>query len=404
MRAAAVALVLIIGAIVILWFGNTLNSWVLGGLIGGFAALLISIPISVVLFLYLSRQHEEKVKAEAEQNLSFEPSASYREERQIEFYDADADVLDDSEEDWYEEEDERTSTTGRNLPVPSYGRVPAVRQSQVLMGTSTGMMGVRQRSTGLPSARRSFPQSPPSAQRQYGAAFPKQVQKSARGQHHTAALHVARLEAMQQQADMDMYSPTTSKRLPVVRPDQRMVERPSISPSAQPEPRPSHQFQRPFPNQNSYRPRKVVDGTSIPAIPAINNPRSLPPEGGSTASRQTHHHSHFNEPETGQLSGQEPQTGQLPGDKYSPQTGPMRQQPRTGQIVRNPQIEEQRGKQGKQGSPERVSGSLQNPMVRRAPYMYEDDPLRQELARHLDLDAPVVRRSSRKLRYEEAEE
>src|SRR5579863_3756317 len=192
MRAAAVALVLIIGAIVILWFGNTLNSWVLGGLISGFAALLISIPISVTLFLYLSRQHEEKIKAEAEQNLSFEPSAQYSEERQIEFYDADADVL-DSEEDWYEEEDDRTSTTGRNLPVPSYGRVPAVRQNQALTSTSTGMADVRQRSTELPLIRRSFPQ--PSAQRQYGAGFPKQAQKSARSQHHTAALHVARLEA-----------------------------------------------------------------------------------------------------------------------------------------------------------------------------------------------------------------
>ena len=397
MRAAVVALVLIIGAIAILWLGNTLNSWVLGGLIGGFAALLISIPISVTLFLYLSRHHEEKIKAEAEQNLSFEPSDPYMEERQIEFYDADADVL-DTEEDWYEEEFKRAPNTGRNLSAPSYGHVPAVRQRQALTSSSTGMTGARQRSSDLTPARRAFPQ--PSVQRQYGASFPKQAQKSTRSQHHTAALHVARLEAMQQQADTDtysQYSPTTSKRLPVVRPDQRMVEQPSIPPSARPAQQSSRQFQRPFPNQNphQYRPRKVVDGTSMPAI---NNPRSLPPEGGSSASRQTQqqHYAHFNEPETGKIGGSEPQTGQLQGDKYSPQTGPMRQQPRTGQIVRNPQVEEQRG------NPERVSGSLQNPMVRRAPYMYEDDPLRQEFAQHLD--APVVRRSSRKLHYEEAED
>src|ERR1700687_1873395 len=40
MRVAAVALVVIVGAAVVLWFGNTLNSLVLGGLIGGLAALL----------------------------------------------------------------------------------------------------------------------------------------------------------------------------------------------------------------------------------------------------------------------------------------------------------------------------------------------------------------------------
>src|SRR5436190_11045753 len=59
MRVAAVALVVIVGAAVVLWFGNTLNSWVLGGLIGGLAALLISIPISLTLFSYLSRRHED---------------------------------------------------------------------------------------------------------------------------------------------------------------------------------------------------------------------------------------------------------------------------------------------------------------------------------------------------------
>ena len=38
-------------------------------------------------------------------------------------------------------------------------------------------------------------------------------------------------------------------------------------------------------------------------------------------------------------------------------------------------------------------GNVNRPLVRRAPYMYEDDPLRQELAQHLD--TPTVRRSSR---------
>lgn len=57
-KTVAMALVLIIGAAVVLWYGNTLNSWVVGGLIGGFAALLLSIPISLVLFSYFSRHYD----------------------------------------------------------------------------------------------------------------------------------------------------------------------------------------------------------------------------------------------------------------------------------------------------------------------------------------------------------
>src|ERR1700693_3697850 len=66
MKAVAVALVLIAGAAVVLWYGNTSNSWVVGGLIGGLAALLLSIPISLTLFSYLSRRHDEQFRAETE--------------------------------------------------------------------------------------------------------------------------------------------------------------------------------------------------------------------------------------------------------------------------------------------------------------------------------------------------
>ena len=58
-KAVPIALVLIAGAAVVLWFGNQLNSWVLGGLIGGLASLLLSIPISLALFTHFARQHAE---------------------------------------------------------------------------------------------------------------------------------------------------------------------------------------------------------------------------------------------------------------------------------------------------------------------------------------------------------
>lgn len=64
-KAVATALVLIIGAAVILWYGNTLNSWVVGGLVGGFSALLLSIPISLILFFYFSQHYHQPQQKEA---------------------------------------------------------------------------------------------------------------------------------------------------------------------------------------------------------------------------------------------------------------------------------------------------------------------------------------------------
>ena len=86
------------------------------------------------------------------------------------------------------------------------------------------------------------------------------------------------------------------------------------------------------------------------------------------------------------------QTDQLRGQ--NPVTGPMRQNPETGKIMRNPQLGEY--------SSETMTGSLKNPLVRRAPYMYEDDPLREELAQQID--KPITRRSSLYQSYENEED
>ena len=66
MKAVTAVLVLIAGAAVVLWYGNTLNSWVLGGLMGGLGALLRSIPISLTVFSYLSRRQDDRLRAEAQ--------------------------------------------------------------------------------------------------------------------------------------------------------------------------------------------------------------------------------------------------------------------------------------------------------------------------------------------------
>lgn len=79
------------------------------------------------------------------------------------------------------------------------------------------------------------------------------------------------------------------------------------------------------------------------------------------------------------------------------QTEQFRVHPQTGQIARNPQLGEP------VRNPDMITGTLNNPMVRRAPYMYEDDPMREEFAQQLD-GGPITRRSSLFVQFEDAEE
>jgi hypothetical protein len=64
--------------------------------------------------------------------------------------------------------------------------------------------------------------------------------------------------------------------------------------------------------------------------------------------------------------------------------------------MRNPQVGE------RPRNPDAITGSLKNPLVRRPPYMYEDDPLRQELSQFVE--RPIVRRSSLKESWVEEQE
>ena len=393
MRVAPVALVVIVGAAVILWFGNTLNSLVLGGLIGGLAALLISIPISLTLFSYLSRRHDEQLKAEAQEEMALAQLGAYAyPETSTEVYEAGGYML--PEEEYSEENNYYRTPKARNLPVPSpYPRLPAGRQNQSPTSESSAS---RQRSTEYPLTPERPERMPKDIrgnatsttnrravagrQVQY-PGFPGYKPGSERGSHQTAALRAARQEAASQQqlySDTEFFPSSPSRKLPVVRTEHNLVPQPP-GPNT---PRTSRPLQQPqVPNQ--YRPKRTVDGSSVPP----GNGRALP-RGGETSANQT--------TESLRSRMREPQTDQL---GRNPQTGSFRQQPaapttqQTGQIGRNPQLNAQRR------NPDVISGSLKNPMVRRAPYMYEDDPLRQELAQQIE--APSIRRSSR---YEEDEE
>ena len=397
MRAAAVAFVLIIAAAVVLWFGNTLNSWVLGGLIGGLAALLLSIPISLVLFSYMSNRQNEQPKAEeAARAESYDYPEEYAEE---EVYEGDAYVLSSEQAEYEEIEGRRMQMIQEPPASSSYPQLPAAGQSQAsasarALAQQRSIMYPRQasqsQSQALPSMRgKGAPaQRASSNGRVHYPGFPGYQVNSMRARQQTAALRAAQREAAQQYNGVEVLPTSTPqlKKLPNGRPSQPLAEQPA-RPAI---PRTSRQL----PQQqttNQYARGRVVD-TTLAQRASMGN--RLPGGGessvnrsGSTDALRVRQH----EPQTDQLGRNNPRTGQMRHQLQTPQTGPMARnsgpQPQTGPMVRNPQLSEQRR------NPEVITGSLKNPLLRRAPYMYEDDPLRQELAQQID--APAVRRSSR---------
>ncbi len=369
MRAVAVALVLIAGAAVFLWFGNMLNSWVLGGLIGGFAALLLSIPISLTLFSYLARRHDERSYAQAQED--FVPLRDYdvsprtlRAAYEIESY-----VL-PVEDGWDEDAlDDHRRYPARDLPVPPSRRLPAVAQSRVARNLSLTQRDTLSR-TGKPSSRAldAWSSDEASERRSAGRRPPTGEIKSNRGRLQSEALRLARQEAVRQHGDDDIEElPTySSRRLPSNRPGRSRFSSEPLSPEQeQPAPR------RPY-RPLSERTRKT---TGRQRQDDDLRRRSFYEEDESTDDE-------FFGPGLA-----EAQTDYLQ-DNY-PRTEPMNPPRRTGPLTRPSRLNE-RPLEARQSL---STGDLRRPRVRRAPYMYDDDPLRQELSQHLD--TPIVRRSSR---------
>ena len=402
MRFAPVALVLVVGAGVVLWFGNTLNSWVVGGLIGGLAALLISIPISLTLFFHLSHRHEERLRAQEELALAQAQEYQEYEEEVVEVYEAD-DYMLPEEQEWYEEG--HRASTGRYLPVPARPRLPAPVQSPRRQGTGQPGSGK------IPSARQLMPD-----EQVYYPGFPGYQERSFRSKHQTAALRAAIDEAAQQDGRTGRTSAHLTRKSPSARPTTPFEQADRTG-----EMRSSRNLTRQNPNQQ-YRQHRTVDGTFVPPTSGTAPRRSLPAAGESSAGRSAQRNaSRHYEPETEQLRGRYQQTGPIDERQYQQQqtgqlrrqqTGSMRQQQQTGQLrqqhtgytgqtgqlARNPRLEEQRR------NSDVVTGSLRNSMTRRAPYMYDDDPIRDEFAQMVD--PPSVRRSSRRevQQYSEEEE
>jgi hypothetical protein len=365
MKAAALALafLLLLGAAVVLAFANTLNSWVLGGLIGGLAALLISIPISLALFTFMARRQDEQFFVQQQEDeLVYDDEGAY-----AEVYEADAFVL-PAEEDYYVEPRRRLPEV-RNVPTPDYPRLPAAGQSHA----QASMNGMQKRA---PQAPKQTSQALPAQEN--GAKSPTQRsyltgslpylgnQSNSLAKHRTAALRAARLEAAREIYNDDVSNATSTPRRQTERPSQSLKMRSASERSPRSSPS--------LPRQeiSSRRPRRPTNAhptgqTSTGHYRQIDKGQPLDhnAQAGYLQMRETETDKLYNRPE---------------------QTEPIRKNPETGKFGRNPQLGDQLR------NPDVVTGSLKNPLVRRPPYMYTDDPLREELAQYVE--RPITRRSS----------
>jgi len=339
MKAAMLAIVLLVASVIILIFANTLNSWVLGGLIGGLAALLISIPISLLIFTSLAHRHDERLFAQmAEQEAAANTMLEYDEDAEV--YETEAYAVPGEDEVYYQEqyyEDDyrqqyryenarlNRQQEMRSLPAPRQPRqapnAPAPQYSQA-------------RQPNQRTGHQRQPRSP-------------QTTRSLRSLQQSAALRAAMREAEQDQTSID--DMPTRQRAVTTR------------------------------NQFSQKPglhRSEQERTSTSAN------RSMP-----------YKHNDGARPRTGDLQTTRNQAEQA---RYNPVTGPMRLNPETEKIARSPQPGEE------YTTTESWTGALNTPMVRRAPYLYQDDALHEHFAQQVN--KPIARRSSRYLQPQEQEE
>ena len=401
MRAVATALVLIAGAAVILWYGSTLNnSWVLGGLIGGLAALLLSIPISLTLFSHFSRRHDEHLRAEEqEEEIHFArerdeydyPMISSRRAYEVEgegysIQEVDEDDYDeeDDEEYWREEEMRRRP---RRLPAPE-SDVPRTNQRQTTTRQTTNTRNGNNR---LPAPRPQeyLPQPRQQMQQAQQIPQPMQSQKPQRrdtkvlrnsslgaiSQHRMDALRAARMEAARASEDDDIEVSQTqrSRQERNVRSGQYMRDR-------------TEQESQNVLHRASERPsnasRTSKGGGSDSLAPQREKSRPYSDDGNRQSAPPTSPYS--DTMRTSRENRREPQTDYI--SNRFPRTEPVRRA-RTKDLQPNQEPEE----------PDTSDiMHVNRPLVRRAPYLYEDDDLRQQFAHEIEqMDPPRVRRSSR---------
>jgi hypothetical protein len=202
-----------------------------------------------------------------------------------------------------------------------------------------------------------------------------------RSRFQTAALHAARREA-QQFDDVEViptHTQAPNKRVTPGRTSQPLAEQPAPSRQARSS---SDLSQQQIAHSNGSQ--RTLDATS----------------GQQKSARHTLSSGELQStnkpPRTDSLHMDDLQSDKFRVRSLYPETESLLVNPQTSQMERSPQL----------GRPQRnsdmMTGNLKTPLVRRAPYLYEDDPLRQELVQQID-EGPIVRRSSRHLHSEDAD-
>ena len=377
MKAVITALILIIIAAIILWLGNTLNSWVLGGLIGGLTALLISIPLALFLFFYFSRRQDppSRYKSFYNDSVSLAKHGYYNSSSRKKHYEDyteeeeynpqlyksrnRAEVLEGEYEEIYDEDDEYEKYAyydgydeyraplppSHQLPAPSSTHVPTRKRV-----TSSHLPEKAQFEISDTTERRSSTQTNTGVTKQnlrtrpLRAGYPGRQGSEVQSRFRSQALRTARLEAAREAEYRD-----TSFSAP--------HERPGSQPS---EVRTTGN--QPASSQiNARRPaRRVQQSPSQSRRPSSHRPRPRTRSGA------------FDEEES---------QGIWPETDKAEQINMLNQQAQAAEeefLLNEP-----------------ATDDLNRPLLRRAPYTYEDDPVRQEFSQQID--APRVRRSSRYL-------
>lgn len=380
MRIAAVAFVLIVGAAVVLAFANTLNSWVLGGLLGGLAAILLCIPISLAIFTVLTRRHDARQRAAA-QALEEADFADEVYEDELLVYEAEGYVLPLEEEHPSLDGRGRYLPADRHTPVSGYLPLPPVERDVVFYEDDDPELLERHDLRNYPrqprySARSSSPDNETLPQSPTTGSTRRPATRSL-AQHQSAALHKARQEALRQQ---------------------RLAQKRSSSESLAHRSQAGHSSasQRPR-TSRSLRPQERTSDRHRAEDAYVNEQRA-------TRSAWNEDENFAQTLSTEELREHYQQYPRRPTYPRNPRTLRSRAvEPWTGELSAEDEQEEEPRARRSRRDPERLSGNLRNPLVRRAPYLYEDDLLSEEFARQLDTDHPITRRSSLYEQYRDDE-
>lgn len=382
MRVAAVAFVLIVGAAVVLAFANTLNSWVLGGLLGGLAAILLCIPISLAIFTFLTRRHDSHRRA-ATQGLEMTEEAAFADE--VYEDDEKTPVVLAAEEQFLDPRVQYPSTN-RRAPISGYLPLPPVEQDFDPDEDIDGALLARRDPRNYPRqprypARSQTPEGSASLSSPPAPGATRRPATRSLAQHQSAALRKARQEAQQQQQVRRRGASDSLARR--AQGGQSAASR---------RPRTSHSLRQPERPADFYQPENEYDTRQSRQQPSRTD---------------WHDDDDFSDGYTTEEL-QEP-SRQYPRHPAAyprrPRNLPQRAAERwTGELNADDEQEEETYARRSRRDPERLSGNLRNPLVRRAPYLYDDDPLNEEFARQLDNDRPITRRSSRHEQYRDDEE